>query len=71
MKRLLALVVIGGVMATPAFAQSPPRTYRGVPPAYQLNGTNRVHVYGADTPQPRFRESVPHNPDFQLGNSEE
>ena len=69
MKRLLALVVLGGVMATPAFAQSVP--HRGAPPAYQLHGTDRVHVYGAETPQPRFRDSVPHNPDFQLGNSEE
>jgi hypothetical protein len=71
MKRLLALVVLGGVMATPAFAQSVPHSYRNVPPAYQLQGTNRTHVYGADTPQPRFRESAPRNPDFQLGNSEE
>jgi hypothetical protein len=71
MKKLLALVVLGGVMATPAFAQSVPHAPRGVAPAYQLQGTNRVHVYGAETPQPRFRESVPHSPDFQLGNSEE
>jgi hypothetical protein len=69
MKRLLALVLLGAALATPAAAQSVPRTHRG-DPAYQLQGSGRVHVYGADVSQPRFRETRP-NPDFQLGNSEE
>jgi hypothetical protein len=66
MKRLLALAFVGAALATPAAAQSVPRTHR--PPGYQTQ--DRVHVYGADVPQPRFRETRP-NPDFQLGNSEE
>jgi hypothetical protein len=66
MKRLLALALLGAALATPAAAQSVPRTHR--PPGYQTQ--DRVHVYGADVPQPHFRETRP-NPDFQLGNSEE
>jgi hypothetical protein len=69
MKRLSALValaLVGAALATPAAAQSVPRTHR--PPGYQTQ--DRVHVYGADVPQPRFRETRP-NPDFQLGNSEQ
>jgi hypothetical protein len=69
MTRLLALALLGAVLATPAAAQSVPRTHRGAP-AYHLQTQDRVHVYGADVPQPRFRETRP-NPDFQLGNSEE
>ena len=66
MTRILALALLGAALATPAAAQSVPRTHR--PPGYQTQ--DRVHVYGADVPQPRFRENRP-NPDFQLGNSEE
>jgi hypothetical protein len=66
MKRLFALALVGAALATPAAAQSVPRTHR--PPGYQTQ--DRVHVYGADVPQPRFRETRP-NPDFQLGNSEQ
>jgi hypothetical protein len=66
MKRLLALALLGAALATPAAAQSVPRNHR--PPGYQTQ--DRVHVYGADVPQPRFRETRP-NPDFQLGNSEQ
>jgi hypothetical protein len=72
MKRLSALValaLVGAALATPASAQSVPRTHRDAP-GYQLQTQDRVHVYGADVPQPRFRESRP-NPDFQLGNSEQ
>ena len=72
MKRLLALValaLVGAALATPASAQSVPRTHRGAP-GYQLQTQDRVHVYGADVPQPHFRETRP-NPDFQLGNSEQ
>jgi hypothetical protein len=61
------LALVGAALATPAAAQSVPRAHRGAP-GYQLQ--DRVHVYGADVPQPRFRETRP-NPDFQLGNSVE
>ena len=66
MKRLLALALVGAALATPAVAQSVPREHR--PPGHQTQ--DRVHVYGADVPQPRFRENR-QNPDFQLGDSEQ
>jgi hypothetical protein len=66
MKRIIALALLGAALATPAVAQSVPGTHRA--PGYQTR--DRVHVYGADVPQPRFRENLP-NPDFQLGNSEQ
>jgi|HubBroStandDraft_1064217.scaffolds.fasta_scaffold4675249_1 hypothetical protein len=69
MKRLsvlVALALVGAALATPASAQSVPRTHRA--PGYQTQ--DRVHVYGADVPQSHFRETYP-NPDFQLGNSEQ
>jgi hypothetical protein len=69
MKRLsvlVALALVGAALATPAAAQSVPRTHRA--PGYQTQ--DRVHVYGADVPQSHFRETHP-NPDFQLGNSEQ
>jgi hypothetical protein len=69
MKRLLALVLLGAALATPASAQSVSRTHRGAA-EYQLQGTDRTHVYGAEVPQTRFRETRPAT-DFQLGNPEQ
>ena len=70
MKRLLALALLGAALATPAAAQSVPRSHSGATQSYQLQGSGRVHVYGAEVPQTRFRETRP-NPDFQLGDSEQ
>jgi len=71
MKKLLALVVLSGVLATPALAQSAPHARRDAPGTYQLHASPRVHVYGAEVPQGHFRENNGPNRDFQLGDPEE
>jgi hypothetical protein len=72
MKNLLALVFLGGVLATPAFAQSAHHARRDPPGTYQLQASPRVHVYGADVPQGPWRANAGRpSRDFQLGDSEE
>jgi hypothetical protein len=71
MKTLLTVIFIGGVLATPAFAQSGAHVRRDAPGTYQLQASPRVHVYGAEVPQGHWRENAGPNRDFQLGDSEE
>jgi hypothetical protein len=69
MKKFLALVFLGGVLAMPAFAQS---ARRDPPGTYQLQASPRTHVYGADVRQGPWRENAGRpSRDFQLGDSEE
>jgi hypothetical protein len=71
MKKLLALVALGAVVASPAFAQSAPRAHRDAAPSYEYQGSARVHPYAADhyqRPGLEYNNNV--NPDFQLGGGE-
>jgi hypothetical protein len=68
MKRLVALVALGVVVATSAFAQSAPHSRSYADPAYQY-GQQRVHPYDADHYQRWYGDNNA-NPDFQLGGSE-
>jgi hypothetical protein len=66
MKKLLSLVLLGGVLATPALAQSVPYNRYGQP--YQTR-SQRVHPYDADRYQGQPSNNNL-NGDFQLGGGE-
>jgi hypothetical protein len=66
MKKLIAIVALGTVLATPAFAQQTPDSSQGIRGGWQLQGTGRVHPYAAEHYQ-RQQGNSNMNPDFQLG----
>jgi hypothetical protein len=68
MKKLLALVLLGGVLATPALAQSVPYNRYDVRPSHQTR-SQRVHPYDAE----RYQGQPSNNDlngDFQLRGGE-
>jgi opacity protein-like surface antigen len=66
MKKLIAIVALGTVLATPAFAQQAPDSSQGIR-GWQLQGTGRVHPYAAEHYQRHQQGNSNMNPDFQLG----
>jgi hypothetical protein len=69
MKKLLAIVAVGTVLAGPAFAQQAQSTHRGARAAHPQYST-RVQPYEPEVYQrPRYEYNNNANPDFQLGGS--
>ncbi len=69
MKKLLALVALGTLLAAPAFAQSPRDAYtRGL----HQHRSSAVHPYAAGRyySAPGYEYNNNENPDFQLGGGE-
>jgi opacity protein-like surface antigen len=70
MKKFLAIVALGTVLAAPAFAQQAPN---GRQDAQTSAGqwSSRVHTYAPDHyTAPRYEYNNNTNPDFQLGGGE-
>jgi hypothetical protein len=70
MKKLLAIIALGTVLAAPAFAQQAPNARQDA----QRSGSewsSRVHSYAPDHySPPRYEYNNNANPDFQLGGGE-
>jgi hypothetical protein len=68
MKKLLAVVALGTVLAAPAFAQQAPRQDDH---AFHQQSSSRLHPYAADRyTAPGYEYNNNLNPDFQLGGGE-
>jgi opacity protein-like surface antigen len=62
MKKLLAIVALGAVLASPAFAQAPNTRNESA----RADWSSRVHVYAPDH-YGRSHGNTNTNPDYQLG----
>jgi hypothetical protein len=70
MKKFLAIVALGTVIAAPAFAQSAPSA-RQDNRTFHQQSSSRVHPYAADRyTAPGYEYNNNLNPDFQLGGGE-
>jgi Ni/Co efflux regulator RcnB len=67
MKKFLAIVALGTVLAAPAFAQQAANG-RQDNRAFHQQSSSRVHPYSADRyTAPQYENNNNANPDFQLG----
>jgi hypothetical protein len=71
MKKFLAIIALGTVIAAPAFAQSAPSA-RQDNRTFHQQSSSRVHPYAADRSYsaPGYGYNNNDNPDFQLGGGE-